>query len=199
MADRYSSMQALFAATCEGRDYRIHRRAGNSDVAVLAPHGGVIEPGTFEIANEIAGSRHGFYCFEAITESLHVTSTHFDDETCLRLVKASGYVLAIHGCRDNGATGEPDLTVAIGGLDKVLGNAIRQELEANGFAIGHRSDLMGVDPRNICNRSRRGIGVQLEIARSLRDKLMKTRADGGLFSTFAAAINRAIQKQIRTH
>ena len=49
MEDKYGNMAELFAATREGRDYRIHRREAKSNFAIIAPHGGVMEPGTFEI------------------------------------------------------------------------------------------------------------------------------------------------------
>jgi phage replication-related protein YjqB (UPF0714/DUF867 family) len=194
MEDKYGNMAELFAATREGRDYRIHRREAKSNFAIIAPHGGVMEPGTFEIADAIAGTRHKFYCLEALIDGLHVTSHHFDDPTCLRLVKPSDYVITVHGCLDHANIDGPDLTVAIGGLDKAFGDLIRQQLEQAGFAIGHRPELAGIHPLNICNRGSRGQGVQLELTRSLRDKLMATRSEGtgGLFAGFAAALDRAI-------
>jgi phage replication-related protein YjqB (UPF0714/DUF867 family) len=195
--DRYPTMRALFAGAVEGRDYRIHHRQAHSDVAIVAPHGGCIEPGTFELADAIAGTAYNFYCFEAIADELHVTSTHFDDPICLRLVESSGYVVTVHGYQDGERTGEPDLTVAIGGLDKTFGAMIRQELESCEFGIGDSSRFPGVDPRNICNRGRRGAGVQLETSRALRSRLIQTMQDenGGLFSKFTLAIDRAIRKR----
>ena len=194
MEDKYGNMAELFAASREGRDYRIHRREAKSNFAIIAPHGGVLEPGTYEIADAIAATRHTFYCFEALTEGLHVTSHHFDDPACLRLVKQSDYVVTVHGCHDSKASNGPDRTVAIGGLDTSFGAVIRQELEQSGIAIGHRPELAGVHPLNICNRGSRGMGVQLELTRSLRDKLMATRSagTGGLFAGFAAALDRAV-------
>lgn len=196
--DRYADMTELFAANVAGRDYRIHRRAAESDVAIVAPHGGSIEPGTFEIADAVAGHGYNFYCFEAITDGLHVTSHHFDDPDCIRLVETCGYVVAVHGSEDSVANGRPDLTVAIGGRDMALGAVIRQELEQGGFAIGDSSRFPGTHKDNICNRGRRRMGVQLEISRSLRDSLVKTMPEGtgGLFSRFAFAIRRTIQNQI---
>ena len=197
MEDRYGNMTELLAATHVNRDYRIHCREARSNVAIVAPHGGVMEPGTFEVADAIAGTRHRFYCFEALVDGLHVTSHHFDDPTCLRLVKASDYVVTVHGCHDNKVLDAPDLSVAIGGLDASFGVAIRQELEHSGFTISHRPELAGVHPLNICNRGSRGKGVQLELTRSLRDKMMATRSAGRLLASFAAAVGSAIRQQTR--
>jgi phage replication-related protein YjqB (UPF0714/DUF867 family) len=196
--DRYPNMTALFAATCGDRDYRVHRRAADSDVAIVAPHGGCIEPGTFELADAIAARAHKFYCFEAIADGLHVTSHRFDDPACLALVEASDHVITVHGCQDSGAVAAPDLTLSIGGRDQAFGGLIRDEIHAHGFAIGHRPELAGVHPLNICNRGRRGMGVQLEFTRSLRDRLMdtKTLADGA-FASLVMAVARAIRQQIR--
>ena len=194
MEDKYGNTAELFAACRASRDYRIHLRNVRSNVAIVAPHGGVIEPGTLEIADAVAGPRHKFYCFEALIDGLHVTSHHFDDPACLRLVKDADYVITVHGCLDRKDAGVSDLSVAIGGLDASFGAAIRQELEQGGFSIGHRPEMAGVHPLNICNRGNRGQGVQLEITRSLRDKLMATRSagTGGLFAQFVAALDRVI-------
>jgi phage replication-related protein YjqB (UPF0714/DUF867 family) len=196
--DRYPNMAALFAATRRDRDYRVHQRAADSDVAIVAPHGGCIEPGTFELADAIAARSHKFYCFEAMADGLHVTSHCFDDPACLALVQASEHVITVHGCQDSEAMAAPDLALAIGGRDLVFGGLIRDELQTHGFALGHRPELAGVHPLNICNRGRRGMGVQLEITRSLRDRLMetKTHADG-TFARLVMAIDRAIQRQVR--
>jgi phage replication-related protein YjqB (UPF0714/DUF867 family) len=199
--DKYETTAELFAATRKGRDYRVHVRATTSAVAIVAPHGGCIEPGTFEVAEAIAGENHNFYCFEAITDGLHLTSHKFDDPECIRLVEASDHVVSIHGCQDNEANGVPDLTVAIGGLDKRFGSLLLLELARGGFAIGDSKKYPGEHPRNICNRGRRGMGVQLELSRSLRDRLMESRTDGvgSLFANFAAVIERAIRKQTQRH
>jgi phage replication-related protein YjqB (UPF0714/DUF867 family) len=197
--DKFPDMGALFAAAAAGRDYRVHCRAANSDVAIVAPHGGCIEPATFELADAIAGSRYKFYCFEAIGERLHVTSTNFDCPLCLRLVETSDYVVTIHGCKDKEAGSSPDLTVAVGGCDISLGALVRENLEASGFGIGDRPELAGVHPLNICNRGRRRRGVQLELTWSLRERLLQTMTagSGAPFAAFVQAVDRAIQQQIR--
>ncbi len=46
--------------------YEICFRERFSGVAVIAPHGGKIEPGTSEIARGIAGNEHTFYTFRGL-------------------------------------------------------------------------------------------------------------------------------------
>jgi phage replication-related protein YjqB (UPF0714/DUF867 family) len=52
-------------------------------VAVIAPHGGGIEPGTSELATAIAGDDFSLYLFEGLKSAgngeLHITSTNFDE------------------------------------------------------------------------------------------------------------------------
>jgi phage replication-related protein YjqB (UPF0714/DUF867 family) len=195
--DAFANMAELFAARRKGQDFSIHLRRADSPVAIVAPHGGRIEPGTFEIANAIAGEAHNFYCFEALTDGLHVTSHRFDDPLCLNLVGLCGHVVTVHGCKDlPAANGSPDLTVAIGGLDKILGAAIQRELESEKFAIGDTSRFPGQHRQNICNRGRRGVGVQLELSWSLREKLMKS-IDPHRLANFASAVARALEKTTR--
>lgn len=52
--DRYNSFSALREHEIEGFGYRIHLEDRSSHVAVIAPHGGFIEPATSEIALAIA-------------------------------------------------------------------------------------------------------------------------------------------------
>jgi phage replication-related protein YjqB (UPF0714/DUF867 family) len=53
-----------------GKDYRIVvERRSDSSVAVVAPHGGSIERGTYEIARAIAGNDFSLYPFEGTKAS----------------------------------------------------------------------------------------------------------------------------------
>ena len=98
--DWYTSFAALRAAEPPG-EYRIRAFPRGSAKAVLAPHGGAIEPGTSEIAAAVAGEDLSLYCFEGLKgrvhSRLHITSHLFDEPECLALVAASDRVLAMHG------------------------------------------------------------------------------------------------------
>jgi phage replication-related protein YjqB (UPF0714/DUF867 family) len=196
--DHYSSYAKLQQVDQEGKDYRIHVREGLSDIAVMAPHGGGIEPGTFEIADAVAGVEHYFYCFEGIKKShnfeLHLTSTHFDEDRALRVAESVQVVLAIHGSR------ETEEAVYLGGLDTNLKGKIHTALERTGFVVqeSSRTTLQGHHPGNICNRGVSGAGVQLEISQGLRQRLFVTVGDDGrkkqtrLFDDLVSALRKAL-------
>lgn len=198
MPDRYENFAALAAREIEGVHYRIRLVERPSPVAVMAPHGGFIEPGASEAASAIAADRFSLYCFESLTkrakgEGLHITSTRFDEPRALTLVESAEVVIGVHG-RKNGAD---EASIWIGGLHERLRDAICGALNDSDFAAktvgaGHR--LAGRDPANICNRGKRGAGVQLELPRALR---IRFSADAARREAFAAAVRAAIEREIR--
>jgi phage replication-related protein YjqB (UPF0714/DUF867 family) len=165
----YECYADLALAQMEGADFKVSvQRRPESSVAILAPHGGRIEAGTSEVARAIAGSQFNLYLFEGIRASgnyaaLHLTSHRFDEPRCLELLSACDQVITIHGCR--GDTPQ----VLLGGLDAELKEAVCTAITAAGIEArldGH--GFRAVHPRNICNRGRRGAGVQLELTSALR-------------------------------
>jgi len=185
----YPNFAALKLAEREGVDFDIVCRLRPSPVAVIAPHGGEIEPGTSAVAAAIAGEEFNLYCFEGRKATgnlrLHITSTNFDEPKCLDLISLCDRVVAVHGCRKG------KRTAFLGGRDATLRDAIRDRLEAAGFrtAQAPNADLQGVSSRNICNKGCRGCGAQLEISRDLRDELKR---GGEKFAAFASAIRAAL-------
>ena len=165
----YGCYADLAKAQVEGTDFNVCvQRKPESGVAILAPHGGGIEAGTSEIAREVAGSEFNLYLFEGIRHSgnyaaLHLTSHRFDEPRCLALLSSCDHVVAIHGCR--GDTPQ----ALLGGLDIGLKALIHEAIGSTGIdasLMGH--PFPAVDPRNICNRGRRGAGVQVELTSALR-------------------------------
>jgi phage replication-related protein YjqB (UPF0714/DUF867 family) len=153
---------------------------------VLAIHGGGIEAGTSEVALAVAGYHpatfsqatdcyglNDLWIFEGLLSSgnsdLHVTSTNYDDPIALKLVQISRRCLSLHGLSDSAANGK----IQIGGRDTELRNIVREELTAAGIpaAIGTDPDTNASDPANICNRTKSGAGVQLEMGTSYRASL----------------------------
>ena len=168
MADKYDSFAQLAARERMGQDYRIQTiERPDSPVLILAPHGGTIEIGTSELAVLIAGCDHSLFLFEGLkpygsNRELHITSHRFDHPECLALTSAHPIAIAVHGCR-----GESQIYV--GGLDSHLSSLLNERLTAAGLPAstdGHR--YPGRNPLNICNRSTRGRGAQLEITNDLR-------------------------------
>lgn len=191
MADKYRNFAELNANERLAADYRIHVHNRGAPVAVIAPHGGSIEPGTLEIAEAISGSTFSFYGFEALRAagkrgSLHITSARFDEPQALELLRKARKVIAIHGR----ANGRDATTVLVGGLDASLRDGIVAALTAAGFSAAAVLDgaLAGRDPANICNRGVSSAGVQLELPRTLRGKL---NSQPGLLCAFCNAIRSA--------
>jgi phage replication-related protein YjqB (UPF0714/DUF867 family) len=166
--DRYCNFADLAAHETEGEDYRITiLRRPSSGIAVIAPHGGLIEPRTGDIARAIAGDEFNLYVFEGSkpsgNQALHITSHRFDECSCLALLRGCSHAIAVHGY-----TGYNE-AVLLGGLDVDLKACTAELLGQAGFAVeisGHR--FQAAEPTNICNRSREGRGVQLELSRYIR-------------------------------
>jgi phage replication-related protein YjqB (UPF0714/DUF867 family) len=153
---------------------------------VLALHGGGIEPGTSEIALAVAGYHpatfaqagdcfglHDLWIFEGLladeNSELHVTSTNYDDPIALKLVQISKRCLSLHGLSDETANGK----IQIGGLDTELRSTVLEELTAARIpaAVSSDQNTNGSNPKNICNKSARCAGVQLEMGRTYRESL----------------------------
>jgi phage replication-related protein YjqB (UPF0714/DUF867 family) len=194
--DRYNRFAELSRHEKEGVDFRITLRSGASGIAVVAPHGGGIEPGTTRIARAIAAGEHTFYSFEGLKVSgnkrLHLTSTEFDEPIGMNAIKGANTVLTIHGCKELKAV------IYIGGLNLELRKRILGVLELAGFTVGEHAGLMGGDPENLCNRGKSGGGVQLEISSGLRHLMFAELTRQGrekttpVFHRFVTAVREAI-------
>jgi phage replication-related protein YjqB (UPF0714/DUF867 family) len=205
MADKYPNFSTLEQHEDAGTDYRLVARRAEQAFAIVAPHGGGIEPGTSEIADAIAGERWSFYTFEGLKASgngvLHITSTHFDEPACLLLLGVTGRAVTIHGEESDGE-GEG---VFVGGLDLELGTSIGSLLAGKGFDVRKHSDsrLQGTDPENICNRGTAGAGVQLELSNTVRKTFFDSLTREGRkhptprLKIFADAVAQALACAVR--
>jgi phage replication-related protein YjqB (UPF0714/DUF867 family) len=185
--DKYGSYEELARCEVQNRDYCIRATARpHSPVLVIAPHGGMIEAGTSEIATCIAGDEYSLFGFEGrkphgSNRDLHITSHRFDHPDCLAMAARCDIVLCIHGC-----TGESQIHV--GGRERELSARLARELVDAGFAVEAQSaKYPGQHPRNICNRGLQQKGAQLEITYDLR------------FGTSRVAIARAARAAIAAH
>ena len=101
MADKYRNFAALARQEEAGVDYAVSVRRARGEFALVAPHGGGIEPGTTELADAIATDILSFYTFEGLKSSgntdLHITSTRFDEPMCLTLLGQTEIVVTLHG------------------------------------------------------------------------------------------------------
>lgn len=196
--DRYPTYHELQRHETRGTDYELVLREGTSGIAIMAPHGGGIEPGTLDIADAIAGNEHTLYAFKGIKPAgnlaLHLTCTRFDEPLGVAVAHKAEVVVTIHGCRD------PSQTVFVGGRHRELKQAICTALTTAGFraVVGTRPGLQAVKSANLCNRCRTGRGIQLEISAGLRRKLlagMNGHQQGRptpLFAPFVEAVRRVL-------
>ncbi|WP_214415697.1 poly-gamma-glutamate hydrolase family protein [Sphaerisporangium fuscum] len=204
VADVYPDYATLAANEVEGRDYlRMWRLPKGATVAHIAIHGGAIESPTTQLADYAAGKTQAFYSFAGIkpdgNDRLHITATHFDEPRALKLVGAVDYTVSWH------AAAGSEATTYVGGRDTKLAAKIIAALKKAGFTVADTvpDRIDGTSPRNIANKNKRGMGVQLEISKGQR---MRFFADGKLtrawvenpanrtpaFYKYVAAVNRAL-------
>ena len=169
MPDKYASFAALEASEIAGTDYRVNLlERPESDVLIIAPHGGSIEMGTSELASLIASHDYSLFTFDGLKErgrnrDLHITSHNFDHPDCVALAARHAVVLGVHGCKGDASR------IYVGGLDMELTALLTERLMSAGFpATSENHRYPGRNPLNICNRSARSRGGQLELTWDLR-------------------------------
>lgn len=189
MADKYMNFQQLLSS--ESRvSYRIELRQNGSSIALIAPHAGKIEPGTSEICRYIAGDDFTYYLFEGTklnnNSDLHITSSRFDEPQGLAIAESARFVVTFHGQSGEG------LFVNVGGLASDLCQAVIESLIKAGYYAERQANrsLQGLDKDNICNRGFSNQGVQLEISRGLRTKIISDMSE---MNRFGFAIRSALQ------
>jgi len=193
MADQYGTFAALKAVEKLGVDYQIRAQDRLTPIAVIAPHGGSIEPGTSQIAEAICGDNLSFYAFEGLRKGrshreLHITSSKFDEPQAIDLVGRTKTIVAIHGRANDGTA-----SIWMGGRDAELRDRIIAALTSEGFdAVVDTEHLPALSQSNICNRGTSAAGVQLELPRSLRNQLL---ADPNRLKAFADAVRYAIAER----
>ena len=198
----YSSFADLQANATLDRDYRIRFRITSPDLAIMAIHGGGIEPGTTEIAEAVAGQDYSFYTFSGLMShgnaSLHITSHQFDEPHAMQITKQTNTILAIHGC-----DGE-EAAVYLGGHNLLLKQMIGDRLARNRIRILESARFPGVHPQNICNRCIAGQGVQLELTAGLRRQLfgnltrLQRTASNISLTRFTWELRKALDDYVQT-
>ncbi|MBE7331282.1 poly-gamma-glutamate hydrolase family protein [Staphylococcus epidermidis] len=166
MSDLYSSMIEL-----QGKEnnWSIEMNTNKSNVLSFAPHGGGIEAGSSELALLISQKLDcNYFTFKGKLPSdnvkLHVTSTHYDNPELLNLMRNVDYSISVHGYADN----EYARTL-IGGSNEELKEIIKCHLRSRGFDVQDApTHLAGTKLNNITNKTKTGLGVQLELSTKQR-------------------------------
>ncbi|HWD43905.1 MAG TPA: poly-gamma-glutamate hydrolase family protein [Actinomycetota bacterium] len=230
----FASNTALYADTrlTEGVDwarrFRRHELFDDSlaftgevtQTAIIAPHGGGIEPGTSELCLAVAGYHpamlpetppagvtYDYWMFEGLrpdrNDELHVTSTGCDDEIALSLCGGALRALSLHGFKLG--PGEEHEVLVGGAADETTRLAVRDALVGAGFKAilpgAGDGEIDGNKHCNIVNRTRLGAGIQLELSLPLRQSMFGefTRArrkhtTNQVFWTFVAVCRDVIER-----
>ncbi|UNY39897.1 poly-gamma-glutamate hydrolase [Bacillus phage vB_BauM_KLEB27-3] len=169
MSDLYNNFEELKADNEYGVDYTvIHEFNDQSDLIIVAPHGENIEPLTSELTTETSKNiSSSYYIFGGIRSKnnfeLHITSANFDEPTALSQMNAVDYALSYHGYAGD------DPNTIIGGLDEELAMSVLDSLQSHGFSAEKAtSKFTATNPNNIVNRTKTGMGVQLELSAAQR-------------------------------
>lgn len=181
--DHYRNFSELQAANTEGKDYSILIRDTSSKILVMAFHGGLIEPGTTELADMISGDDFDFYSFsgnknEELHEAsltaadLHLTAARFDEPKLMSMVTQAEFCVGLHGF------GGAEADFCVGG-----GNAAERkrlvETLSKKFPDLKACDLCcppynGIATKNPVNKCLNG-GVQVEMSPKVRRKILSDR------------------------
>jgi len=197
MGHRPQDFQALVSNKISGVDYFQRVLDRDSDIAILAPHAGGIEPGTGKLAQSISGNDLSYYIFEGIQYTdnceLHLPSTKFNDPLCVNLLQKTKVAVSIHGCAF------PEEAVFVGGLNRRIITRILKQLNTLGFCASRdQTDHSGQHPFNICNLCESKKGVQLELSRPLRKTFFRSLDRPGrehptaAFDKFVIAMRNAL-------
>ena len=196
MIDTYQNFQELETHEREGEDWTREYVNRGSNILVMAPHGGWIEPFTAELAVAIAGNDLSLYAFQGLksreNEKLHLTSHRFDDPLALGAASAALWVLTVHGERDPSRE-----FVMVGGLWDQFRKGMVGALEGAGITVMEpREGLGGKNPLNVCNRGSSGVGGQLEISEGLRNNLRKNPDQLLLFVELVRGVLFEVESQM---
>ena len=167
---------AVVLSAVKDVDYGVEVRQVASYVAIVALHGGGIEPLTSELADAIAGREHSLYTFRGLRENgndaLRISPLRASEMRLDNLIGHSKTVLSIAGAADVG------MTVQVGGSNETLRNLLLHTLKEAGFDA-RPSDTPGVDHARayFFNGAEQG-GVQLELSAALRASMLDAPLNG---------------------
>ncbi|MFB4162349.1 poly-gamma-glutamate hydrolase family protein [Alteribacillus sp. JSM 102045] len=164
----YNSYEELAENEVLNEDYEINYEQRNSDISILAIHGGGIEPGTSEVAKGLAHQiNDSYYLFEGIKPTnnliLHINSKNFDEPIGREIAQNSVSALSIHGYHGD------ETIIYVGGRNREYKEMIRSSLQKRGFQVEDAPDeIAGTSKNNIVNDNQLKKGAQLELTAGLR-------------------------------
>lgn len=177
-----------------GVDYEVRWRKGKIPILIMAPHGGMIEPGTSQMADEIADIHFWFYSFEGIRTSknyrfLHVPSILFNEPTWKSISKTVYTTITIHGLKS-------EYNIIVGGKYIKGCHLLEKALLNHGFNVQNPINprLSGVHQNNVANVNKLNMGVQLEVGQAIRTN----KNEAHLFEKFVVAVKSSLKHLVKT-
>ncbi|KJR69242.1 poly-gamma-glutamate hydrolase family protein [Bacillus velezensis] len=181
-ADKYRNFEEL-KVNESPFNFSVFSKEQDTDVLILAPHGGGIEGGTSELAKELSET-YSTYLFEALKTpgafDLHLTSANFDEPRALEMLKEHEFTLSLHGYASN------DQQVLVGGTDRDKAEAITSTLNNAGYSaelLDEGTRLSGSSPNNVANKNKTGKSIQLELSTGLRKSMFNIFSLKGRYGT----------------
>ncbi|WP_302795974.1 poly-gamma-glutamate hydrolase family protein [Hafnia paralvei] len=191
--DTYSCFTDLKGNEPEGSFNIACKMENRSSVyLIMAPHGGKLETGTTEIALAISRNDLSLYTFNANksnnNSTLHITSANFDEPQCEKMLRCVETVLAIHGARDP-EKGPVERIWVGGSLREKFEVHLKETLKPLELLVEINPKFLGKEPGNVCNRGVSQQGMQLELTKSLRERL---KQDKKFLEQFSDAVRTAM-------
>ena len=175
MTEPFSSYSQLVLNTTQEIDYIVDVQQPSQEMALVAIHGGAIEPLTGEIVTAVAEDRYSRYVFdgrrENEIEALRIPLSRYDEIRLKALLQRSLAAVVIDG------SPEKESVVHLGGGNRPLLAHVRAAMEKLGYAP-ERLTLPGASytPSRLYNWPQRG-GVLIELSRGLRQSLLEGPLD----------------------
>lgn len=197
MSDKFSHMTELLRSVRSQGNYKFEiDNSRGSKIKLFAPHGGCIEPCTGRIVKSIARGRWDYFIFrgtrrDGCYDTLHVTSTNYDEPRCLGMAENAVLAVSIHGC-----CGDGNFIEVGGGNTHAVDDLIRYLVHAGFRSKPASAAKSGSDERNFVNKAHNK-GVQLELTDGFREFLFsnyptKPRINLATFPAFIRTLQRWI-------
>jgi phage replication-related protein YjqB (UPF0714/DUF867 family) len=172
--DKDKPAQASYAAVTHwskpGVDFKVDYKSGGRAFLIAAPHGGNIEAGSSELAQSVAGTIYGYYCFEGLkkdSSDLYMPSTRFDEPELVRVTKNYTSVVSLH------VIAGAERMIYVGGRNKsVVDGTVKALTEAKFQVMATPPSGSAWEGANLVNRTGAG-GVQIELTSALVDDMFR--------------------------
>lgn len=196
MADKYRNFREMKKYE-SSNSYRIDSRERDGGIIILAPQAGLISVGTSEICMAVAGNEHSYYLFEGLKDpeatDLRLNCISFDEPGCNDMLGRSEFALSIIGYESE------ESFIVINGRSEEGRFFIGRQLESAGFL---NRKIQGEKPLSrhrkcVCNRTKSGKGIQVEISFGLLRNLFESQArmplvPNDVFMRFCTALREAV-------